>query len=45
MDIHIGISAGISFEPNPFEDETPEEIRFYDLSGKEVSLDEPEQSA
>ena len=28
---------GISFEENPFEDETPDEIRMYDMNGNEVT--------
>ena len=31
---------GISFEEDPFAEEEPEETRYYDLSGSEVSPDE-----
>lgn len=31
--------AGISFDENPFVDETPEEVKLYDLSGNEVTAD------
>lgn len=27
---------GIEFEENPFEDETPDNVKLYDLDGKEV---------
>ena len=30
---------GIDFEDEPFEEETPDEIRIYDLNGKEVQAD------
>ena len=30
----------ILFEENPFENETPDEIRCFDLDGNEVSLNE-----
>lgn len=33
---------GILFEENPFEEETPDEIRAYDLCGNEVSIYEAE---
>ena len=33
---------GISFEEDPLADEAPEEIRYYDLIGNEVHLDEAE---
>ena len=33
---------GILFEENPYEDETPDEIRAYDLHGNEVSIHEAE---
>ena len=33
---------GIIFEENPFESETPDEIKAYDLHGNEVSFDEAE---
>lgn len=34
--------SGILFEENPLENETPDEIRVYDLHGKEVMLNEAE---
>ena len=33
---------GIIFEENPFENETPDEIRAYDLQGNEVRFNEAE---
>lgn len=33
---------GISFEEDPFTNEAPEEIRYYDLAGNEVGSDEAE---
>ena len=31
--------SGISFDENPYVEETPEETAFFDLSGNEVSID------
>jgi len=33
---------GISLEENPFEEEAPDEIRFFDFSGQEVTIHEAE---
>lgn len=33
---------GIILEENPYEDEQPEAVTYYDLSGNEVSIDEAE---
>ncbi len=33
---------GISFEENPFANETPDEIHAYDLNGNEVKFNEAE---
>jgi len=33
---------GIVFEENPYEEETPVDVTYYDLNGNEVILDETE---
>ena len=42
MMIFQDILNGISLEEDPFEEEIPEEVRFYDLSGQEVTIHEAE---
>lgn len=33
---------GIVFEDNPYEEETPAEVTYYDTNGNEVEVDETE---
>ncbi len=35
-------TRGISFDEDPFEDEEPDEIRFYDTAGNEVAINDAE---
>lgn len=42
MSNHYEFLCGISFDENPFEDEEPDDIHFYDLSGNEVTPVETE---